>query len=319
VRRAILPIALLALLPLAALAGHGDAPPVFTQPLSFATSTPTEAQMLAGTAGPPATVGGELRMPLAQARLPVVVLLHGETGVSAGVRHWAEILNGIGLGVFILDSFNGRGIVETSTDQSRLAHAAMLVDAYRALAVLASHPRVDVRRVAVLGFSKGGWAALYANVRRFQRLHNPRGLEFAAQLAFYPPCNAAYREDTQVAARPVRVFHGSADDWHPIEPCRQYVARLKRAGADAAMIELTGAQHFFDVPDVPPQVRLPGVQRSSCLTEERADGIVNRATGRPPTREECWQPGATMGHDPRAYEDALRRAKETLVGALGGS
>ena len=313
-----MPIALLVLLPLAALGGHGDAPPVFTQPLSFGTSTPTEAQMLAGNAGPAATVGGELRVPLSQARLPVVMLVHGETGVSPGIRHWADTLNGIGLGVFVLDSFSGRGIAETSTDQSRLAHAAMLVDAYRALAVLASHPRVDVRRVAILGFSKGGWAALYANVRRFQRTHNPRGLEFAVQLAFYPPCNATYREDTQVAARPIRIFHGTTDDWHPIEPCREYVGRLKRAGTDATLIELTGARHFFDVPDLPPLMRLPGVQRSSCLIEERADGMVNRATGRPPTREECWQPGVTMGHDPRAYEEAVRRVKETLVGTLGG-
>ena len=316
--RSLAPLVLLVLLPLAAGAGHGDVPPVFTQSLSFLSSTPTEAQFLAGAAGAPATVGGELRMPVAPGRLPVALLIHGETGVSAGVRHWAETLNGIGLGVFVLDSFSGRGIAETSTDPSRLAHAAMLVDAYRALAALASHPRVDVRRVAVLGFSKGGWAALYANAARFQRLHGPRGLGFAAQLAFYPPCNATYREDDLIAVRPLRVFHGTADDWHPIEPCRQYIARLRRAGADAVMVELSGARHFFDLPDAPPVLRLPGVQRSSCLTEERADGVVSRTTGRPPTREECWQPGATIGHDQRAYEEALRRVKETLVAALGG-
>ena len=36
-------------------------------------------------------------------------------------------------------------------------------------------------------------------VRRFQRSHNPKGLEFAAQIALYPPCGATYREDEQVA------------------------------------------------------------------------------------------------------------------------
>jgi dienelactone hydrolase len=308
----------LALAPLAALAGHGDAPPVYTQALSFPTSTPTDAQFLAGVAGPAATVGGELRMPVAPGRLPMVLLVHGETGVTPGVRQWADTITGLGLGVFVLDSFSGRGIAETSTDQSRLAHSAMLVDAYRALAQLASHPRVDVRRVAILGFSKGGWAALYANVRRFQRLHNPKAVELAVQLAFYPPCTATYRDDDQVAPRPIRVFHGTADDWHPIEPCRQYVARLRKAGADATIVELSGARHFFDVQDLAAVVRLPGVQRSSCLTEERADGIVNRATGRPPTREECAQPGVTMGHDARAFEDAQRRVKEALIAALGG-
>jgi hypothetical protein len=45
---------------------------------------------------------------------------------------------------------------------------------------------------------------------------------------------------------------------------------------------------------------------------------VNRATGRPPAREDCVQTGVTIGHDARAYEEALRRVKETLVAALGG-
>jgi dienelactone hydrolase len=304
--------------PLAVLAGHGDMPVIATHPMSFASSTPTEAQFLAGTAETLATIGGELRTPVTAARLPAVVLVHGETGLAPNVRHWAETLNGMGLGVFLLDSFNGRGIAETSTDLARLSHAAMLVDAYRVLGMLAAHPRIDGRRVAVISFSKGGWAALYASVRRFQRLHGPKGAEFAAHIAFYPPCSTTYREDEQVSSRPIRIVHGTADDWHPIEPCRQYVARLKRASADAAVIELTNARHFFDLQDLAPSLRLPGVQRMSCFAEERANGVVNRTTGRPPTREDCVQPGATIGHDARAYEEALKRVKEALVGALGG-
>ena len=46
--------------------------------------------------------------------------------------------------------------------------------------------------------------------------------------------------------------------------------------------------------------------------------VVNRATGRPPTREDCVLLGATIGHDAHAYDDALRHVKETLVTALGG-
>ena len=308
----------LAAYPVAVLAGHGDLPPIATQALSFPSATPTEAQFLAGNAGAPATVGGELKMPVGPGRLPIVVLVHGETGLSPNVRHWADTLVSMGLGVFVLDSFNGRGITETSTDQSRLSHEAMLIDAYRALALLAANPRVDGRRIAVMGFSKGGWAALYASVRRFQRLHGPKGAEFALHLALYPPCATSYREDEQVTARPIRIAHGTADDWHPIEPCRQYVARLKRAGADAAMIELSGARHFFDLSDLPPVMRLPAVQRVACATEERESGVVNRATGRPPTREECVQLGATIGYDARAYDEALRRVKEMLVSNLGG-
>ena len=305
--------------PLLSFAGHGDAPVVFTKQLTIATATVTETQFLIGASGTPATIGGELRLPITQSRVPVAVLLHGAAGVTPNIHHWADVLNGIGLGVFIVDSFSGRGVGETSMDASRLAHASMLVDAYRALAAVAAHPRVDGRRIAVIGFAKGGWAALYANVRRFQRLHAPKGFEFAAAIAFYPPCTTTYLDDDLVSARPLRVLHGTADDWMPIDACRHYTTRLRRAGAAVALVELAGARHQFDLQDLPALLRVPNAQRPSCVTEERAGGVVvNRATGRPPTREDCVLLGATIGHDAHAYDDALRHVKETLVAALGG-
>ena len=42
-------------------------------------------------------------------------------------------------------------------------------------------------------------------------------------------------------------------------------------------------------------------------------GVVNESQAR-----ECLQLGATIGHDASAYEEALRRVKETLVATLGG-
>ena len=305
--------------PLAALAGHGDVPPLVTQALTFPSATLSDADLLAGAAGTPASVGGQLRLPITPARVPAVILVHGETGVAANVRQWADVLNAMGLAVLVLDSFSARGITETSTDASRLSDGSMLVDAYRALNVLATHPKLDGRRIAVVGFSKGGWAALYSGTRRFQRAYGAGG-EFAAHVAFYPPCGTTYRDDEQVTTRPIRVVHGTADDWMPIEPCRQYVARLRRAGADASMIELAGARHFFDDPNLAPLVRLPGVQRFACAMEERPPaGLVNRATGRPVTRGDCVQSGVTVGHDARGYEEAMGRVKEALVAALGGT
>jgi len=63
--------------PLLSFAGHGDAPVVFTQALNVATVTVTETQFLTGATGTTATIGGELRLPVTQARVPVVILLHG--------------------------------------------------------------------------------------------------------------------------------------------------------------------------------------------------------------------------------------------------
>jgi hypothetical protein len=85
------------------------------------------------------------------------------------------------------------------------------------------------------------------------------------------------------------------------------------------LVELAGARHFFDAPDTPPLVRLPGAQRRTCVVEERSPGVlVDRATGRPAAAEACLARGVSIGHDPGALEETIRRVKETLVSALGG-
>ena len=86
---------------------------------AFETTTLTDKQFLTAVKeGTPARISGELRLPQGTGRLPAVILVHGSGGVGANVELWAEELNGIGVAAFILDSFTGRGIVNTITDQS---------------------------------------------------------------------------------------------------------------------------------------------------------------------------------------------------------
>ena len=77
------------------------------------------------------------------------------------------------------------------------------------------------------GFSKAGEAALYASLTRFLRLHAPLGW-VAAYIAFYTPCWITFRDDEEVSDGPIRLLHGTADDWTPIEPCQEDGTRLRR-------------------------------------------------------------------------------------------
>jgi dienelactone hydrolase len=103
----------------------------------------------------------------AAGRRPAVVLVHGSGGVSPREDRWADELRRAGAATFVLDSFTGRGITFTEEDQAQLSSLAMIGDAYRALELLATHPRIDPERIAVRGFPKGAVAALYSAVTRF--------------------------------------------------------------------------------------------------------------------------------------------------------
>jgi cephalosporin-C deacetylase-like acetyl esterase len=105
--------------------------------------------------------------------LPVVVLQHGSAGISGNVDVWSRELNELGV-------FTGRGLTEVSNNQALLGRCNFILDIYRARHILATHPRVDPSRIARMGFSRGGQAALYASLTRFHRMWNTSGLEFAA-------------------------------------------------------------------------------------------------------------------------------------------
>jgi dienelactone hydrolase len=288
---------------------------------SFQSMTLTDQEFLTGRKeGKPVTIAGELRLPRPGTdRLPVVVLLHGSGGVSGNILDWEQDLNAMGVATFVLDSFTARGIVNTLNDQAQLPRTSMIVDAYRALDVLAKHPRIDPTRIALMGFSRGGQGALYASLKRFQRLHGPVGQEFAAYIVFYPPCNTTFRDDEDVADKPIRIFIGSADDYVPVASCRAYVERLKAKGKNVQLTEYADAAHVFDGRSFKKPVKLekaPTARR--CELAEAENGvIVNVKTKQPFTwADPCVEYGPTVAYNEKASTEARRAVKDFVATTL---
>ena len=285
---------------------------------SIDSMTLTGEQFLTGDAsGKPVMLAGELRIPRpGTGRLPAVILVHGSGGVNASHDRWAQELNSIGVATLILDTFSGRGIVSTINDQSQLHSLAMMVDAYRALGALAAHARIDPERIAVMGFSKGAVAAVYSSNERFRKLYAPGNLQFAAHIGLYTPCNVRYKNDERTTGRPIRLFHGTPDDWVAVEPCRAYVARLQSAGAPATLTEYPGAYHAYDAFMLKEPIKFPQAQTTRrCFLEEGQNGaLLNSKTGKPyDLNDACVEKGTQVAYNAAAHEATVKAVKEFLV------
>jgi dienelactone hydrolase len=247
--------------------------------------------------------------------VPAVVLVHGSGGIGSGADIWARALNEAGVAAFILDSFSARGIVSTVEDQSQLDSIAMTVDAYRALDLLAAHPRIRADRIAVMGFSKGAVAAVFSAADRFRSAYGSANT-FAAHIGMYTPCNTRFADDTKVSHAPIRLFHGITDDYVNIVPCRDLVGELKAAGANVALTEYPDSNHAFDTPTLPQSMFVPKAQSTrNCRLKEGPNGIIVNATTQAPysiKSDPCVAIGAHVGYNPDSAA-AVREAVTAFV------
>jgi dienelactone hydrolase len=283
----------------------------------FKTRTMSDRQFLTGGKdGAEVAIAGELRIPKAGTeRLPAVVLIHGSGGIGRNSADWVRVLNGIGVATFLVDSFTARGLVTVTADQAVLGRLVQTYDAYRALEVVAKHTRVDPARIAAMGFSRGGQAILYASMKRLQKMHGPAEASFAAYIPFYANCGTTFIDDEDLVDKPIRMFHGSADDYVPVAPCRSYVERLRRAGKDVVLTEYADAHHVFDGTNFQPPFRSAQAQTTRrCRVREIEEGrLINSETKEPFSMEDaCVERGPTIAYHAEAHQASVQAVTEFL-------
>jgi uncharacterized protein len=144
-------------------------------------------------------------------------------------------------------------------------------DVTAAVDYLAGRPRVDAGRIAVLGHSLGGWAALvtaateprlravavYGAAARlgpgpglsrdrmeeeFTRFLATTPEEFAVQLAVVAEQMDGLAAAAAIGPRPLLVVHGTADRWVPVARAREL---RERVGSSCCYVEVEGADHAF--------------------------------------------------------------------------
>lgn len=282
--------------------------------------TISDRQFLTGDSnGTPVTVAAELRIAQGQGRLPVVVLMHGSSGVAANTEPWVRHFNAMGISTLVIDGFSGRGLTVVGPNQALLGRLNLIVDIYRSLEILARHPRVDPDRIVLMGFSRGGQAALYASLDRFNKLWNKSGIQFAGYIPFYPDCATTYVGDTDVTPRPIRIFHGTPDDYNPVASCKAYVARLQAAGRDAVLTEYPDSQHAFDLGLLGVESNLVSANAQTvrhCHIQEGDGGVLMNADTHAPFsyKDACVELNPHVGGHPASAQAARQAVTDFLLG-----
>ena len=124
----------------------------------------------------------------------------------------------MGIATFELQSFSSRGVKSTVGSQVNVTTAMMILDAYKALEVLANHPKIIKDKVAITGWSLGGGVTLFSGWEPLIKKINP-AIKFAAHLSIYPPC-IAQPKNLKFTNAPMHILIGELDDWVSSTNCK---------------------------------------------------------------------------------------------------
>ncbi len=181
-------------------------------------------------------------------RAPAVLMLHGSGGVLwAREMTYARQFAAMGVAALVVDAFAARRDRASSFVDRLLniTESMMLADAYAGLRWLAERGDIDPDRIALLGFSYGGMATLYAAQEQVARAFAPQHLRFAGHAAFYAPCIVQF-EERRTTGRPVLILMGAEDEIVGPERCESTADDLRAGGALVEMIVYAGAYHQWD-------------------------------------------------------------------------
>ena len=259
----------------------------------------------------------DLFLPKGEGPFGCVIALHGSIGWAPHHQDHINEWISAGLAVCKVNSFISRSIESTVDDQLSVTHSMMLVDAFRARALLQQDPRIG--KIGIAGWSLGGTVALYS---AWSPIIDILGTPFDAHLPFYPA--AHLRPEIQKWSHsPILILHGDSDNWTPLH----FVESLLPQLPNGTLHTYLGAHHSFDsekgLTYLPKAVHLKKrtaqIDKNGKMSGKLFLGI------RFPLNEK-WQRrwvirilrnrGAHMKGDPNARSDSLVRGRDFFTEQL---
>lgn len=185
-----------------------------------------------------------------QAPYPALILLHSSWGLSSQESYYSSVFADMGIATYVIDSFSPRGVGKTSLDQSLVSSASMIQDAYQVLNYLQDVPEINNKKIAVMGFSKGGIAAFYSAFDEIRNaLSDNEDATFVAHVAYYPWCGIRL-QNMKTTSVPILIQGGGKDIITPVKKCVQLAEEELTIQDQSLVIIKThmNARHAFDHP-----------------------------------------------------------------------
>ena len=232
-----------------------------------------------------------VRYPPGEGSFPCVVLVHGCGGVRRVTHAYAEAAAKAGVAAVIVDSLAPRGV---SYEQAlaRVCTGRILwgreraADLYAALDLVRADPRLDPGRIALTGWSHGGWTLLDA-MALARSGQPPDGLKDAprepfagvrAALLIYPYMSlpALARRRPILAGVPIEAVLVEHDSMASEIDAAEIFARWKKAGHPVTWSTLGAVTHGFDEPDHHPESPLRYDSQASAETRAKFVDFLKR-------------------------------------------
>jgi len=171
---------------------------------------------------------------------PAVIALHGAGGNVSGMERYASTLAAQGFAVYILHYFDRTGTESADKPTILRNFPLWMKTLWDAISFVETQPRVDGKRIALLGFSLGAYLSL-ANSAIDQRVQ--------AVVEFF----GGMPKEMHLFMRrlcPVLILHGEADAIVPVDEAYKLQKLLEKKGIPYEIKIYPGAGHGFEEAEI---------------------------------------------------------------------
>ena len=186
---------------------------------------------------------------------PMLVFNHASGGAYLFSNEWfkfnrqmAKELLKKGMAVLFVDNFTGRSVISAGADQAQVATFSFYIDAFMTLEYLSKDPRVNIKKVGITGWSRGGMNSLAIAETRIRDALISKDLYFAASLPRSVECRQSgfFRNPQPIKETKILMVNGRIDDASHAHICEEYGEKMKANGADIEVDTKKNWGHGFE-------------------------------------------------------------------------